>query len=284
MTSVTACAPAQSFFLQGTAGDLFITYYPPLGATAHRRGVIFVPPFAEEMNKSRRMLALQARHLADLGLGVLMLDLHGTGDSQGDFAEARWTIWKQDIAVACAWLNQQGVRRISLLGLRLGGLLAMDFARQKDRSFERIVLWQPVLNGESMMMQFLRLRLAADMLASAEEKESTQSLRRILGGGESIEVAGYELASDLFAAIDGLRIEPMPTPDFPPIHWLELAPQDGRTLMPASQRVLQGWRDKGIDVNAAQVTGPAFWSSAEIALAPQLLQATSQIFRETAVQ
>ena len=57
------------------------------------------------MNKSRRMAALQARAFAEMGFGVLQIDLFGCGDSSGDFSDARWDIWKQDL-IAC-----QGVAR-----------------------------------------------------------------------------------------------------------------------------------------------------------------------------
>ena len=43
-----------------------------------------VKAWAEEMNKARRMAALQARLLAENGYAVLQIDLHGCGDSSGD--------------------------------------------------------------------------------------------------------------------------------------------------------------------------------------------------------
>lgn len=282
MTSVSAGAPARPFFIQGTAGKLFALYYPARREAVQRRDIIFLPPFAEEMNKSRRMLALQARQLAEMGFGVLVLDLYGTGESQGDFAEARWSIWKNDVVVARAWLQHRGPTLISVLGPRLGALLAMDLVQQ-DNFFERLVLWQPVINGESMINQFLRLRLAADMMSGAEERESTLSLRQILASGRSIEVGGYELAPELVTAIDELRIERAPSKDSPPIFWLELTSEEGRSLAPSSQKVIERWREKGVQVHAQQVTGAAFWSSAEIAEAPELLQATTKIFQDAAI-
>ena len=83
------------FFLVGGQGTLFAIYYPPAAGVPRRDGVLYVPPFAEEMNKSRRLVALQARRLAAAGFGVLVPDLYGTGDSAGDFAEARWSIWRK---------------------------------------------------------------------------------------------------------------------------------------------------------------------------------------------
>ena len=77
----------EPFFLDRASGSLF--------AIHHRAGaapcgtVLFIPPFAEEMNRARRMVALQARDLAAAGWDVLQLDLFGTGDSQGDFGDAR---------------------------------------------------------------------------------------------------------------------------------------------------------------------------------------------------
>jgi hypothetical protein len=59
----------EPLFLDGSAGRLFAPYQ---AAAAHPRGsVIYVPPFAEEMNRSRRMAALQARAFAAMGFGVL---------------------------------------------------------------------------------------------------------------------------------------------------------------------------------------------------------------------
>ena len=283
MISESTGAPARPFFIQGTTGNLFAMYHPARRETARRRDVIFLPPFAEEMNKSRRMLALQARRLAEAGFGVLLLDLYGTGESQGDFGQARWSIWLDDIVAARAWLQREGATQVSALGLRLGALLALDLARQQKNIFERLVFWQPVMNGENMINQFLRLRLAADMISGAEERESTQSLRKIMAGGRSIEVGGYELTPELVTAIDALHGEQMPGNDCPPVSWLELAPDEGRSLSPASLKVIERWRKAGIHVKTKQVVGPPFWSSAEIAEAPLLLQATTQIFQEATV-
>lgn len=278
MTTVPGGAPAQAFFVQGGAGDVFAVYHPARVPEPSRRDVIFVPPFAEEMNKSRRMLAMQARALAARGFGVLILDLYGTGESHGDFAQARWSIWRQDLAAACAWLETHGAGEISLLGVRLGALLAMDVARDDGRRFGRIVLWQPVTNGESTMTQFLRMRIAASALGSGPEKETTQSLRGLLVRGEAIEVGGYELAPELVQAIDTLRLETMADRHSPPIDWLELSAEPVGAPSPASQRVIGAWQSQGIRASAHAVTGPAFWSSAEIAVAPNLIEITADIF------
>tara|TARA_B110000238_G_C16067394_1_gene413366 strand:- start:879 stop:1052 length:174 start_codon:yes stop_codon:yes gene_type:complete len=49
--------------------------------------VIFVPPFAEEMNRSKRMYVLFARLLADAGIKSICFDFAGTGDSSGEWSD-----------------------------------------------------------------------------------------------------------------------------------------------------------------------------------------------------
>jgi exosortase A-associated hydrolase 2 len=225
------------------------------------------------------MLALQARLLTERGIGVLMVDLYGTGDSSGDFHDARWDIWKGDLEEAVNWLSQNGTVYLNVLGLRLGALLAMDFASQSEQKIERIVLWRPVIDGKTMITQFLRLQLAADLTEKRLQQQSTKGLRETLAQDQSIEVAGYRLAPQLVAGIDGLRIEPLASQTSPPIHWLELVSTEDPALPLASRRVIHNWKAIGVNVNTSLIVGDQFWLSPEITIAPNLLQATLSIFQ-----
>ena len=283
MIGDTPAVVGHGWFVSGRAGPLYVFYQPPLSAVPPSRAVLVVPPFAEEMNKSRRMAALLARRLAAADVATLLLDLYGTGDSGGDFGDARWDIWRADVATAYDWLRARGCERISLLGIRLGALLALDVLRQAALAVERVVLWQPVVNGEVMLSQFLRIRVAAAMMAADKEKQTTQELQRALKAGQSIEVGGYELGPDLAGAIDPLRLEHLLDPRSPPIEWLEVVAADANALSPASRRVIDAWRTRGIDVRAHAVAGAPFWSSTEIATAPALLEATVRCLQAQAV-
>src|SRR5437763_12894742 len=124
MTAMPGEPSAEPFFLRTGTGQRFCLFHSP--AAACRGAVLYVHPFAEEMNRSRRMAALQARALSALGYGVLQIDLYGCGDSSGDFGDARWGLRKQDLAAGAAWLHQRLYQPITLWGLRLGALLAID--------------------------------------------------------------------------------------------------------------------------------------------------------------
>ncbi len=267
--------PAQPFFLDAAPGKRFCLYHPPHPRSPCRGAFVYVHPFAEEMNKSRRMAALQSRALAARGHAVLQIDLYGCGDSSGDFADARWDIWKQDIATAHAWLCRESGVPASLWGLRLGALLALDAAAAMNGA-ARLLLWQPVLRGETFLTQFLRLRLAADMLTGQAPKEQgTRVLREHLRAGTAVEVAGYMLAPALAEAIDAAdaaRLAPPPRAD-----WIELAQESGRELPPAAMRLQEAWRSQGTALQARIVTAPAFWLSQEITESPALLAATCDV-------
>lgn len=259
----------EPFFLAGNRGTLFAVYHPPAAGTVERGGVLYLPPFAEEMNKSRRMAALQARRLATIGFGVLIMDLYGTGDSAGDFAEARWQVWRDDVARGAAWLRRRGHQRLILWGLRVGSLLAAELAGELNAT--RLLLWQPVLSGRRFLQQFLRLRLTADRLKGGSE--TMARLQGILATGQSLEVGGYHLHPELALALEQVRLI---APDVGTlVDWFELAgTADRSSLPPASQRVVDGWRDAGLAVRVWTLVGEPFWSTQEIAVVPALLDAT----------
>jgi exosortase A-associated hydrolase 2 len=219
MREPAAAPPAEPFFLKAEQGQRFCLFHPPAGPC--RGAVLYAAPFGEEMNKTRRMAALQARDLAAQGFGVLLLDLHGCGDSSGDFGDARWEIWKDDLALGHQYLQTRLQRAVSVWGLRLGALLALDYARGASRPIANLMLWQPVQNGATFLTQFLRLRIANDMLAEGKEKGSgTQALRDALRAGEMLEIAGYDLAPALAASIESLDAAALPVSGCP-VHWFK---------------------------------------------------------------
>lgn len=164
---------ALPFFLPAAPGERFCLYHAPDPAQRRRGAILYVHPFAEELNKTRRMAALQARAFAAAGHPVLQMDLYGCGDSSGDFADARWDIWCRDLMLACQWLRGRGGERLYLWGLRLGALLAIDFACAPGCRPDALILWQPVVSGRTHLNQFLRMEQAARLLTLARTDAGT---------------------------------------------------------------------------------------------------------------
>jgi exosortase A-associated hydrolase 2 len=265
---------SSAFFLPAELGQRFCIYYPGSRDNA-ARGIVYAHPFCEEMNKARRMAALQSRRLAAAGYAVLQIDLFGCGDSSGDFVDATWETWKRDLQIALGWLRPRVRGSLCLWGLRLGATLAADVARDPGLGIDRLLLWQPVGNGELFLTQFLRLRLAAEMLADGAAQTGVRELRESLSRGNALEVAGYDVHPRLAADIDALRLADL-VPAVKRVHCLEVSAAEEPRPSPASQRVLDAWRSKGLEVHAAAVRGEAFWATLEIAECEALLAATDE--------
>ena len=123
---------ARPFHIATAHGRCFALHHPSATPDVRAR-VLYVPPFAEEMNKSRRMAALAARALSAAGADVLQIDPHGTGDSSGEFRDASWQGWVDDIVEAARWLQQApGDAPLWLWSLRAGCLLAAEAADRKS--------------------------------------------------------------------------------------------------------------------------------------------------------
>lgn len=225
------------------------------------------------------MAALQCRSLAAAGFSVLHIDLFGCGDSDGDFGEARWEIWQQDVALAVKWLHERVGVFIALWGLRLGAMLALDAAQICDPVPSRFILWQPVVSGETLLTQFLRLRLASEMMAEGKAKSGLRELRTQLAAGHMTEIAGYALSPQLAARIDALKLSNLATPGSS-VDWLEVTSEVGRDLPPAARRVAESWIREGIQLQVQCVDGPPFWNTVETTECPNLILATTRIVSE----
>jgi exosortase A-associated hydrolase 2 len=270
MSASGSRAPFEAFFLAAGRGERFCVFHPALGIPLG--SVLYLHPFAEEMNKSRRVAALQARAFAARGYNVLQMDLFGCGDSSGDFGDARWDLWKEDVALALDWLGRRADAPVQLWGLRLGALLALDYSRHSGESFAGLLLWQPVTSGAQYMTQFLRLRLGSEMLSGAAVTGGSEQLRAQLAQGTALEIAGYQLSPELAVAIERLDLAALPLRNVP-ARWFEIN-AEGR-LSPALRRAALAWSAAGAEVDLRAVKGEPFWSTVEISECSELLAATS---------
>lgn len=273
MTAAGGPPRPEAFFLGRGLDARFCLFHPPRGAC--RGAVLYAPPFAEELNRTRRMAALGAQRLAAHGYGVLQIDLYGCGDSAGDFGDARWDLWKDDLATGAAWLRARLAHPVTLWGLRLGALLALDYAATAAVPLAPPLLWQPVAGGAQYLTQFLRLRTAGALLGddAAAGQSGTKAARAALQAGQTLEIAGYDLTPALALALDAL-----PAPDAssaPPLsaHWFEVLGA-GTPVSAAATRTQAAWQARGAALHLHSVSGAPFWATSEITTCPDLLDAT----------
>jgi exosortase A-associated hydrolase 2 len=276
-------SPALDMFFHPASdgGQRLYLHHHPAADTPKRGALVYVHPWAEEMNKSRRMAALTARALATDGWAVLQLDLHGCGDSGGDFADASWDSWVEDTVVAVQWMRQRhpGLP-IWLWGLRAGALLCAAAARRVQTD-AHLLLWQPVHQGRQVLQQFLRLKAAAQ-LAQGGGKAILDALRAELLAGRHVSIAGYALGPALAKGLEAAVLAPPGVADGvigAPVRqlvWIEVTSQQEPALSPMAQTSLPRWREAGWHTTAAAISGAPFWQTTEIETAPALIAATRE--------
>jgi len=152
--------------------------------------------------------------MARIGYDVLQIDLLGCGDSSGDFAEARWQDWEDDVHLAHRWLRARSDAPVCLWGLRAGCLLAASAAcllaasaAVKLKDTTNFIFWQPVVSGKQHWQQFMRLKMAS-VLAAGQAKAVSDQLRQQLSTGQAVEIAGYTLAPALVESLEAAELKP----------------------------------------------------------------------------
>ncbi len=168
----------EPFFFRGESGVRLCGVWrlPDAGSTpsvAPPRVWIMCAPFAEEEKSAHRTLVELADSLVSKGDAVLFFAYRGTGDSDGDFANATLTVWSEDILDAFQFARKTFPQSTpGLIGLRLGASLATQVGEQLDA--QNFILIEPVLRGRSFLMQ---LGARQKIRAAITEQESGEKLQ-----------------------------------------------------------------------------------------------------------
>ena len=269
------------FFLDATKGGRFCILTRPCGVPVG--SVLLVPPFGEELNKCRRMLALAANAFSERGWLVLRVDLFGCGDSGGDFADSTMAQWRDDLSLGWSWLESEarklgvGPARV-IWSVRAGSLLLGDWL-SAGNTCSAALLWQPVLSGRQYLTQWLRLGVATSLNGGAGAELAMSDLRSRLMTGISIELGGYEISPAMALELEAANL------GFPEGGRIALGIYEiasgirAGTLSPAISHAIKDWSARGMRTFAESVEGASFWQTQAIVVVPELIQ-RSLVFLE----
>ncbi len=178
--------------------QLFGVYHPAADAPARRAGVVLCYPGPQEYRQAHWAFRRLAGLLADRGLHVLRFDYFGTGDSAGEASEGRLGQWVADVRTAVRELQDMaGVRRVSLVGLRLGGAIAARAAADGVPAAD-LVLWDPVVRGVDYLSG-LDTEHAAGMRDRTYPEDERTDADEVLGASLTAAARADLAAVDLIA-------------------------------------------------------------------------------------
>lgn len=256
MSLVAPPAQAATFVLAPGGARFRLLSEPARGSI--RGTIVLAHAFADEMNKSRRMCARLARGLASRGWRVVQRDLYGCGDSAGEFRDATWSTWVDDVRAEMR--NADAGLPVWLWCMRAGALLAPAALAQRPDA--HLLLWQPVVTGAQHLQQFLRLHLGARIVGGAKGAAEASPIQR-LRSGQTVELGGYGLGPALAAGLEQAVFD-VPEEFTGRVVWFEIAPDENPAPTPMASQLAQRLRERGIDVALNAVQGPAFWQTQEI--------------------
>jgi exosortase A-associated hydrolase 2 len=240
--------------------------------------LLIVPPFAEEMNKSRKMMSLLLDEIAAENTAGYLFDLFGTGDSAGDFREATWGIWRANLVSMIDFIaSQNGVEQISIVAIRTGALLVNSVLAEESAIADKIQsihYWNPVFNASIFIGQFLRLKLAANMMRSNGPKVGAKELRQELLEKGRLEVAGYTLNHALVEGMEATTITLHPSLSHVPLHFYELSSLG--QITPGLKKKINEVRESAELSFTHAIKGAQFWGTQEISLCDPLLALTKE--------
>jgi uncharacterized protein len=171
------------------AAPLFGIYRPPRVSVARNAGVLLCPPIGLEYLRTHYAIRLLAKQLAAVGFHVLRFDYHGTGDSSGEVGTGQFQMWVDDVVLAARELADIcGAADLTMVGLRMGAVFALEALARQGAGARGIVLWDPVVDG-------------ADYLAALESMHLQMGARRAQVPPSSDELLGARYPEDLRMAI-----------------------------------------------------------------------------------
>jgi hypothetical protein len=162
--------------------------------------ILMVPADGEEQLYALRPLVTAARALAARGAAVMRFDYFGQGESDGDFESSTIRSRVENALFAWRFLADCSGFSPAMIGVRLGGLIAVAAALQLAVDLD-VVLWDPVIDPMAYLNDLLRVNLAGQMIAYGKTVRDRNQLIADARAGNSVSVNGYALADDFITEL-----------------------------------------------------------------------------------
>ncbi len=182
--------------------SLYASMHVPDGV-APRGGVLFVLPFGEERKSTVRLFVRMARALQKRALAAFLFDLSGTGESGGEHRDSTLARWRFEVAAALDRAAAQVGGEWAVIGARLGANLAV----QAGQRAQRLILIEPLLDGEQFLRELQRKKQIKEMLSTGGAQSSEQEMEAAWARGDDVDFDGFAVGAELAAELRSLRLD-----------------------------------------------------------------------------
>jgi pimeloyl-ACP methyl ester carboxylesterase len=224
----------------------------PLGG-ARETGWVVCHSFAMEYVNLQPIEVSMARRLAREGFHTLRYHAQGYGDSERPAGDGGLAGLVRDASDAVRIVREVGgVRRVGLIGARLGGTVAALAAERGQAN--AVVMWNPVIQGGRYLRSMVKAALVTEMARRGRPRSIARHPRHELEERGVLEVEGYPLRRDVFEELSGLNL--VEALHRPPRHSLLLNVSASPKLRPEVVRLAQRLRELGGEATVQVVEHP----------------------------
>ena len=151
-----------------------------------------------------------SEHLALSGLGVLLFDFSGNGESEGSFAETTLSGQMDDLKCAADWCRSAGAKHLVGMGRSFGGTTLLCQAA-RDSRFEAACAWATPAHPYNLFQGFVQEQ-SEGMLTIAGEGDSLRMRREFLEdlGEHDVEVCAARIPPRPLLVVHGESDEMVP--------------------------------------------------------------------------
>ncbi len=197
------------------AGAFVVEHRPPSGAAVG--GVLILPPLGYEDTSAYRPLRILADALAEAGFHTLRLDWPGLGDSAGSALDEDLPLRRLEaVRAALRALREAGHASVGVVGVRAGGLLAMEAG-----GFDELVLWGTPASGRALLREERAFHRMASQAFGAPPADAPA-----LPAG-AMEAGGFVMGAATGAALEAM----VPRAD-PELRRALVLPREGASAAP----------------------------------------------------
>jgi hypothetical protein len=248
------------FFFGATDRQLFGLFQPAHSASNDdgRCAALLCNPFGQEAVRTHRMYRVLADRLSRAGVDVLRFDYSATGDAPGEDEAGEPQGWALDLASAHAeLLRRSQASRVVWIGARLGGTLAINASVSVGREPDRLVLWEPVIDGPGYLRELAERHIQT--LKSSFNAPAHLWADGLQSDAESLtrEGVGFALGDALRRQLGELTSGSLPRPRTRRCDLIERGDRPGATAL------AQAWRAEGLDVHESILKHDFDWLAAE---------------------
>jgi len=196
------------FYFGTDARRLFGLFEPAAPGRTSGAAALLFNPYAHEAIHAHRLYRVLAQRLARDGFDTMRFDYFGSGDSAGEDVDAELAGWAADGAAAHEELaSRTNATRIVWLGARLGAAVAAQATYRVGRPPERLVLWDPVVDGSAYLGELAALHARALEISYAGVGDEWRELPPA-----ALECMGFELGRALSESLGALAAATFPAP------------------------------------------------------------------------